>query len=47
MDAGGINHQKRDRGLPPRLIWLAGAIAVCRGVFATLYPAIRSFLPNL
>jgi len=47
MDAGGVNYQERDRGLPPRLIWLAGAIAVCRSVFAALYPAIRSVFPNL
>jgi len=47
MDVSGVNYQDRDRGLPPRLIWLAGAIAVCRGVLATLYPAIRSVFPNL
>lgn len=34
--------KKRNRGLA--LIWLAGAIALCRGVLATIFPAIRSAL---
>jgi len=43
MDVGGfLNGKERDRGLV--LIWLVGVIAVCRGVLATLFPAIRSAL---
>ena len=42
MDVGSlVNYQERNRNLPPRLIWLVGAIAVCRGVYATVFPAIR------
>jgi len=45
MDAGVLaNYQQRDRNLPPQLVWLVGAIAVCRGVLATVFPAIRSAL---
>jgi ABC-type lipoprotein release transport system permease subunit len=43
MDAGGLaNHQQENHDLSPRLIWLVGAIAVCRSVLATVFPAIRS-----
>ena len=43
MDGGRfVNGKKRDRGLA--LIWLAGAIAVCRSALATVFPAIRSAL---
>jgi hypothetical protein len=35
---------ERNRSLSRRLIWLAGAMAVCRGVLATVFPALRSVL---
>jgi len=42
MDVGRlVNRQGRNRNLPPGLIWLVGALAVCRGVYATFFPAIR------
>jgi len=43
MDVGGLVIDS-DNEMSPRLIWLAGAIAVCRSVLATLFPAIRSAL---
>jgi len=46
MDVGGLFNysEKQDRNLSPGLIWLAGAIAACRGLLATVFPAIRSAL---
>jgi hypothetical protein len=45
MDVGGfVNYGERERSLSRRLIWLAGAIAVCRGALATFFPTLRSIL---
>jgi len=45
MDVSGhLIYEEQNRSLSPRLIWLVGAIAVCRGVLATVFPAIRSAL---
>ncbi|HVP50579.1 MAG TPA: hypothetical protein VMT05_00590 [Terriglobales bacterium] len=41
MDVGGFVTDS-DTNMSPRLIWLAGAIAVWRSVLATVFPAIRS-----
>ena len=41
MDVGSFAIDS-DNNLSPRLIWLAGVVAVCRGVLATVFPAIRS-----
>jgi hypothetical protein len=44
MQAGVlINHENRNE-LSSKLIWLAGAIAVCRGLLATAVPTLRSIL---
>jgi hypothetical protein len=45
MDVDGLLASgEHNRSLSRRLIWLVGAIAVCRGVLATVFPAIRSAL---
>jgi len=43
MDAGRVvpHLSGKNNNLSPRVIWLVGAIAVCRGVFGTFFPAIR------
>jgi len=43
MDVGGF-FADSDNNMSPRLIWLAGAIALCRSVLATVFPAVRSAL---
>jgi len=43
MDVGSfVDGEKRNRGLA--LIWLVGAIAACRNLLATVFPALRSAL---
>ncbi len=43
MDVGRfISDSNVNNSMSPRLIWLGGAIAVCRSVLATVFPAIRS-----
>jgi hypothetical protein len=45
MDGDSLaNYGDRERSLLRRLIWLTGAIAVCRGVLATIVPTLRSIL---
>jgi hypothetical protein len=42
MDVGSlVTDSDANNNLSPRLIWLVGAIAVCRSVFATVFPAVR------
>ncbi len=42
MAVGRFVSDSDNHNMSPRLIWLVGAIAVCRSVLATVFPAIRS-----
>jgi len=43
MDVGSVATEQPEitSTTSPRLIWLVGAIAVCRSLFATLFPTVR------
>jgi ABC-type lipoprotein release transport system permease subunit len=43
MDVGSVATESPEitTAVSPRLIWLVGALAVCRSLFATLFPTVR------
>jgi len=43
MDVGSVATEPPEitSSASPRVIWLVGAIAVCRSLFATFFPTVR------